>query len=101
MVVNTRIVTLQAMPPGTQIDTNHLFSFQGKWVVFRLLRLLPQAPANNTCSGTQPFGLRLRDQRSLTMGKKRSPPKLVLKKVTVYRSQDDELSIQLYPNLPK
>ena len=27
--------------------------------------------------------------------------KLVLKKVTVYRSQDDELSIQLYPNLPK
>ena len=33
--------------------------------------------------------------------KKRSPPKLVLKKVTVYRSQDNELSIQLYPNLPK
>ena len=27
--------------------------------------------------------------------------KLVLKKVTVYRSQDDKLSIQLYPNLPK
>ena len=27
--------------------------------------------------------------------------KLVLKKVTVYRSQNDELSIQLYPNLPK
>ena len=27
--------------------------------------------------------------------------KLVLKKVTVYRSQEDELSIQLYPNLPK
>ena len=27
--------------------------------------------------------------------------KLVLKKVTVYRSRDDELSIQLYPNLPK
>ena len=27
--------------------------------------------------------------------------KLVLKKVTVYRSQEDELSIQLYPNLSK
>ena len=27
--------------------------------------------------------------------------KLVLKKVTVYRSQEDELAIQLYPNLPK
>ena len=27
--------------------------------------------------------------------------KLILKKVTVYRSQDDELSIQLYPNLPQ
>lgn len=27
--------------------------------------------------------------------------KLVLKKVTVYRSQEDELSIQLYPNLPQ
>ena len=64
-----------------------------------MLRRLPQALANNTCSGTQPFGLRLRDQRSLTMGKKRSPPKLVLKKVTVYRSQDNELSIQLYPNI--
>ena len=27
--------------------------------------------------------------------------KLVLKKVTVYRSQTDELSIRLYPNLPQ
>jgi len=27
--------------------------------------------------------------------------KLVLKKVTVYRSQDDDLSIHLYPNLPQ
>ena len=27
--------------------------------------------------------------------------KLVLKKVTVYRSQDDELSIHLYSNLPQ
>ena len=27
--------------------------------------------------------------------------KLVLKKVTVYRSQADELSIRLYPNLPQ
>ena len=27
--------------------------------------------------------------------------KLILKKVTVYRSQDDELSIHLYPNLPQ
>ena len=27
--------------------------------------------------------------------------KLILKKVTVYRSQEDELSIHLYPNLPQ
>lgn len=27
--------------------------------------------------------------------------KLILKKVTVYRSQDDGLSIHLYPNLPQ
>ena len=27
--------------------------------------------------------------------------KLVLKKVSVYRSQDDELSNHLYPNLPQ
>ena len=27
--------------------------------------------------------------------------KLVLKKVTVYRSQEDELTIHLYPNLPQ
>ena len=37
----------------------------------------------------------------LTILEKNQLWKLVLKKVTVYRSQDDELSIQLYPNLPK
>ena len=37
----------------------------------------------------------------LTIWEKDQLWKLVLKKVTVYRSQDDELSIQLYPNLPK
>ena len=37
----------------------------------------------------------------LTILEKNQLWKLVLKKVTVYRSQDDDLSIQLYPNLPK
>ena len=37
----------------------------------------------------------------LTILEKNQLWKLVLKKVTVYRSQDDELSIQLFPNLPK
>lgn len=37
----------------------------------------------------------------LTILEKNQLWKPVLKKVTVYRSQDDELSIQLYPNLPK
>ena len=37
----------------------------------------------------------------LTILEKNQLWKLVLKKVTVYRSQDDKLSIQLYPNLPK
>ena len=37
----------------------------------------------------------------LTILEKNQLWKLVLKKVTVYRSQDDELSIQLYPNWPK
>lgn len=37
----------------------------------------------------------------LTILEKNQLWKLVLKKVTVYPSQDDELSIQLYPNLPK
>ena len=37
----------------------------------------------------------------LTILEKNQLWKLVLKKVTVYRSRDDELSIQLYPNLPK
>ena len=37
----------------------------------------------------------------LTILEKNQLWKLVLKKVTVYRSQEDELSIQLYPNLPK
>jgi len=27
--------------------------------------------------------------------------KLVMKKATVYRSQEDELTIRIYPNLPK
>ena len=145
-------------------------------MVFCLLRLLPQALANKNCSGTQLFGLRLRDQRSLTMVKKRSPPtraaishllqtgqaakrnlalakeikqlqesednllkqksegkqketaqtqiipvaqhilesypilsleeknrlwKLVLKKATIYRSPDNEVTIRICPNLPK
>ncbi len=37
----------------------------------------------------------------LTIMEKNQLWKLVMKKVIVYRSQDDELSIQLYPNLPK
>jgi hypothetical protein len=37
----------------------------------------------------------------LTILEKNQLWKLVLKKVTVYRSRDDELSIQLFPNLPK
>lgn len=37
----------------------------------------------------------------LTILEKNQLWKLVLNKVTVYRSQDDELSVQLYPNLPK
>ena len=37
----------------------------------------------------------------LTILEKNQLWKLVLKRVTVYRSQDDELSIQLYPNLPQ
>ena len=37
----------------------------------------------------------------LTILEKNQLWKLVLKKVTVYRAQDDKLSIQLYPNLPK
>ena len=37
----------------------------------------------------------------LTILEKNQLWKLVLKKVTVYRSQDDELSIHLYPNLPQ
>ena len=37
----------------------------------------------------------------LTILEKNQLWKLVLKKVTVYRSQDDKLSIQLYPNLPQ
>ena len=37
----------------------------------------------------------------LTVEEKNRLWKLVLKKITVYRSQDDELSIHLYPNLPQ
>ena len=37
----------------------------------------------------------------LTVEEKNRLWKLILKKVTVYRSQDDELSIHLYPNLPQ
>ena len=56
-------------------STNHLFSFSESGWFFRLLRHLPQSLANKNCSGTHPFGLRLRDQRSLTMGRKdRCPP---------------------------
>ena len=56
-------------------STNHLFSFTESGWFFRLLRRLPQTPANKYCSGTQPFGLRLRDQRSLTIERKdRRPP---------------------------
>ena len=36
----------------------------------------------------------------LTILEKNQLWKLVLKEVTVYRSQEDDLSIQLYPNLP-
>ena len=37
----------------------------------------------------------------LTTEEKNQLWKLVLRRVTVYRSQDDELSIHLYPNLPQ
>ena len=67
MVVNTRIVTLQAMPLGTQIAQTTCFPFRKAGGFLCLLRLLSQALANNTCSGTRSGGLRLRDQRSLTI----------------------------------
>ena len=51
MVVNTRIVTLQAMPPGTQIDKTTCFPFRKAGGFLCLLRLLPQALANSFCSG--------------------------------------------------
>ena len=59
-------VTRQARQAGTQTYKTTCFPFR-KAGGFRLLRLLPQALANNTCSGTQPSGLRPRDQRSLTI----------------------------------
>ena len=37
----------------------------------------------------------------LTILEKNQLWKLVLKKVTVYRSQDDALTVKIYPNLPK
>ena len=125
-----RIVTLQARQAGTQTYKTTCFPFRKAGGFLCLLRLLPQALANNTCSGTRSGGLRLRDQRSLTierqdrrpsgqrsviffkLGKQRSYPilsveeknrlwKLVLKKATVYRSPDDEVTIRIWPNLPK
>ena len=67
MVVNTRIVTLQARQAGTQTYKTTCFPFRKAGGFLCLLRLLPQALANNTCSGTRSGGLRLRDQRSLTI----------------------------------
>ena len=55
-------------------STNHLFSVTESGWFFRLLRHLPQALANKNCSGTQPSGLRLRDQRSLTIERKDRRP---------------------------
>lgn len=43
----------------------------------------------------------LEHYRNFTVEEKNRLWKLVLKKVTVYRSQDDDLSIHLYPNLPQ
>lgn len=37
----------------------------------------------------------------LTLEEKNRLWKLVLKKVTIYRSPDDEITIQIHPNLPK
>ena len=37
----------------------------------------------------------------LTVEEKNQLWKLVMKKVTVYRSQDDALTVKIYPNLPK
>ena len=55
-------------------STNHLFSFTESGWFFRLLRPLPQTLANKNCSGTQLSGLRLRDQRSLTIERKDRRP---------------------------
>ena len=55
------------MPPGTQTYKTTCFPFGENGWFFRLLRLLPQALANNARSGTQSGGLQLRDQRSLTI----------------------------------
>ena len=43
----------------------------------------------------------LDNYRHFTAEEKNRLWKLILKKVTVYRSQDDELTIHLYPNLPQ
>ena len=37
----------------------------------------------------------------LTVEEKNQLWKLVMKKATVYRSQDDALTVKIYPNLPK
>lgn len=39
------------MPPGTQIGKTACFPFWKSGWFLRLLRLLPQTPANNSCSG--------------------------------------------------
>ena len=68
------LVTLQARQAGTQTHKTTCFPFRKVGGFLCLLRRLPQASANNTCSGTQPFGLRLRDQRSLTIERKDRRP---------------------------
>ena len=73
-MIRHKIVTLQARQAGTQTYKTTCFPFRKAGGFLCLLGRLPQALANNTCSGTRSGGLRLRDQRSLTLGKKRSPP---------------------------
>ena len=66
-MIRHKIVTLQARQAGTQTYKTTCFPFRKAGGFLCLLRLLPQALANNTCSCTQSGDLRLRDQRSLTI----------------------------------
>ena len=43
----------------------------------------------------------LENYADLSVEEKNQLWKLVMKKATVYRSQDDALTVKIYPNLPK